>query len=77
VHLKDLATLLLKAKNRLKQIESQKLSEAQATEVLKELVPDLIKVSACPDFIVDRGHYFGKDLPDADKEALIEFIKTF
>jgi len=77
VQLKDLAALLLKTKNRLKQIETQKLSEAQATDVLKELEPDLIKASACPDFIVDRGHYFGKDLPDADKEALIEFIKTF
>ena len=77
MQLKDLTVLLLKAKNRLKQIELQKLSEAQATDVLKELEPDLLKASACPDFIVDRGHYFGKDLPDADKEALIEFIKTF
>ena len=26
--------------------------------------------------IVDRGHNFGADLPNEDKEALIEFIKT-
>jgi hypothetical protein len=33
-------------------------------------------LSACPDFEVDRGHPFGTTLPDADKEALIEFVKT-
>jgi hypothetical protein len=36
----------------------------------------LWKVSTCPDFVEDRGHYFGSDLPDADKRALIEFLKT-
>jgi len=77
VNLTNLANLLIKVKNRLKQIERQKLSEVQATEVLKELAPDLRAASACPDFVVDRGHYFGKELPDTDKEALIEFIKTF
>jgi len=30
-----------------------------------------------PDFIEDRGHTFGSDLSDADKHALIEFMKTF
>ena len=30
-----------------------------------------------PDFIEDRGHTFGDKLPDADKHALIEFMKTF
>jgi hypothetical protein len=43
----------------------------------KELVPDLIALSACPDFEEDKGHHFGTDLPDADKRALIEFVKTF
>ncbi len=43
----------------------------------KELEPDLIKVSACPDFLVDRGHEFGSQLSSQDKEALIEFLKTF
>ena len=41
-----------------------------------ELAADLLKVSKCPDFIEDRGHYFGCDLADADKLALIEFLKT-
>ena len=29
------------------------------------------------DFIQDRGHTFGAQLPDADKHALIEYMKTF
>jgi hypothetical protein len=24
----------------------------------------------------DRGHYFGSSLPDSDKQALIEYLKT-
>jgi mono/diheme cytochrome c family protein len=30
-----------------------------------------------PDFVLDKGHTFGSNLPDADKWALIEFLKTF
>jgi len=26
---------------------------------------------------VNRGHYFGTQLSDADKQALIAFLKTF
>jgi hypothetical protein len=77
VSTKDLVKILLKAKHRFKDIHRDDLSEEQATALLKELVPDLIAVSACPDFIVDRGHYFGTKLPDEDKMALIEFVKTF
>ena len=51
------------------------------------LVDPLLKLSKCPDLIVNRGHYFGTDmldeneretgLSDADKNSLIEFLKTF
>jgi hypothetical protein len=54
-------------------------------------------LNKCPDFVVNRGHYFGTakfndtsglsdeekafgpepPLNDQDKQALIEFIKTF
>jgi len=37
----------------------------------------LIGINLAPDFIEDHGHTFGTDLPDEDKRALIEFIKTF
>jgi hypothetical protein len=43
-----------------------------------------MELSKCPDYIVNRGHYFGTDafpeepgLSDPDKRALIEFLKTF
>ena len=41
-------------------------------------------MSKCPDYVVNRGHYFGTDyfkeeagLSDSDKRALIAFLKTF
>ncbi len=37
----------------------------------------LLDKSVAPDFIEDRGHTYGSDLSDADKWALIEFLKTF
>jgi hypothetical protein len=36
----------------------------------------LMNASMCPDLIEDRGHEFGTKLADADKRALIEFLKT-
>ena len=45
---------------------------------------ELYKLGTCPDYVVNRGHYFGTDrfagepaLSDPDKRALIEFLKTF
>jgi hypothetical protein len=72
-----LVKLLIKVKHRLKEVHNKGLSDAETTAVLRELVPDLLKVSACPDFVVNRGHNFGANLGDADKQALIEIIKTF
>ena len=37
----------------------------------------LLRNNLSPDFVVDRGHTFGKDLSDADKRALIEYVRTF
>ena len=78
----DLARLLLKIKADLKAVEGK--SEQEAAEVFKNLVPDLLQVSKCPDFVVNRGHYFGTSflkeetpLNDDDKRALIEYLRTF
>lgn len=38
--------------------------------------PALMAASKCPDFVLDRGHWFGEPLTDAEKEALIAFLKT-
>ena len=74
----DLAKLCLKVKRALLEIKVKGLEGDAAKEVMKrEVAPELIKVSMCPDLIEDRGHTFGSDLPDADKLALIEFLKTF
>lgn len=37
----------------------------------------LVRRNQAPDFVLDRGHVFGAELPDEDKRALIEFMKTF
>jgi hypothetical protein len=58
-------------------INVAKLSSDAATAELIKTVPDLLAANKCPDFIEDEGHYFGTDLTDADKRALIEFLKTF
>jgi hypothetical protein len=50
----------------------------------RKVIDGLIAVSKCPDFVVNKGHYFGTNLQsdetplsDADKRALIGFLKTF
>jgi hypothetical protein len=50
--------------------------EAATTELLKT-VSELIAANKCPDFVEDEGHYFGTQLSDDDKLALIEYLKTF
>lgn len=37
----------------------------------------LLRNNLSPDFVVDRGHTFGSGLSDADKQALIEYVRTF
>ena len=49
---------------------------ATGDEARRRLVATLMAASTCPDLVEDRGHLFGADLPDADKRALIEFLKT-
>jgi hypothetical protein len=39
------------------------------------LIDALVGLSKCPDYVVNHGHYFGTDLPAADKEALIAYLK--
>jgi hypothetical protein len=73
----DRLKLIAKVQADLIQIRMQHLDAEASREVLKNLVPDLMKISKCPDFVQDRGHYFGTKLPDADKRALIEYLKTF
>jgi hypothetical protein len=56
---------------------------AKKLQLLARLIPDdvlgplLLKNNQAPDFVEDRGHYFGTELSDEDKRSLIEFLKTF
>src|SRR6266699_3276692 len=71
------ADLFLKAADKLIRINAGNLSPEAADAELRKLVPDLIAMNKCPDFVEDKGHYFGTDLSDNDKHALIEYLKTF
>ena len=81
---KKVLNLVLKIKRALKAAEGK--SDEEAREVFANLRAPLLELNKCPDFVVNRGHYFGtsyakdKDEPglsDDDKRALIEFLKTF
>ena len=73
----QLVVLQAKIGNASLKIHSMNLSSEQATAELTKAVPELLAANKCPDFIEDKGHYFGTDLPDSDKRALIEYLKTF
>lgn len=73
----EAVALALKSNRAFIAIHAGHLSPEEAAVELRKLVPDLLAVNNCPDFIEDNGHYFGTDLPDSDKQALIEFLKTF
>ena len=58
-------------------------TDEQARAAFANEVPQLMAISKCPDYVVNRGHYFGTNLAkeepgltDADKLALIAFLKT-
>jgi hypothetical protein len=73
----QLLALCLKIKKVLAEVKLKSLDAAATKELMKtELAPALLAASKCPDLITDRGHTFGSDLPDDDKRALIEYLKT-
>jgi hypothetical protein len=75
--LAEAPALIAKIKGTFLKIRLEHLAGEEAAAELRKLVPDLLKVNNAPDFIEDEGHYFGTDLPDSDKQALIEYLKTF
>lgn len=80
--LPNIARLVVAANAALRQTAATKQT---FSDVLKHGAPDnpaarlidlLMLASNCSDLIEDRGHLFGTRLPDSDKRALIEFLKT-
>jgi hypothetical protein len=88
LHKRKLVHLLIKIKQALKALPKDATDE-EARSVFREkgVVEPLLGLNKCPDFVVNRGHYFGTDhlkkeenlpgLSDEDKRALIEVLKTF
>jgi hypothetical protein len=73
-HYAKLVSLLIKF-NEIQKARSKKVPDPQPTGAMNAIVPDLLALSTCPDFIADRGHPFGTRLADGDKRALIAFLK--
>jgi hypothetical protein len=78
------APAVLRALKALKKIPKDASNE-QAIAIFEQydVANELISVSKCPDYVVNKGHYFGTQylgdspgLDDEDKYALIEFLKT-
>ncbi len=72
----QLVVLQAKVTKALVKIHTMNLSPEEATKELLNTVPELLAANKCPDFVEDKGHYFGTDLADNDKRALIEYLKT-
>jgi hypothetical protein len=70
-HLKRVVDLLLKMQHDLGALPGN-ATDDDARRVFANLVPDLIGLSKCPDYIVNRGHYFG-----TNDFAVIAFLETF
>jgi hypothetical protein len=82
-HQKKVLELLLAMKHDLEALPAG-ASDEDANKVFANLVPQLLELSKCPDYVVNRGHYFGTSyfkeeptLSDEEKHALIAFLKTF
>ena len=68
----------LRSRKNWSRLKAAKLSRGRSRcRIATKLIPDLLAANKCPDFVEDKGHYFGTDLPDSDKRALIEYLKTF
>jgi hypothetical protein len=82
-HDEQLLKVVLELTSDLKKLPPNPTDE-EAKKAFANVVDPLLELSKCPDLIVNRGHYFGTDksrgepgLSDADKHALIAFLKRF
>jgi hypothetical protein len=83
-HDRKLVDLVLKINADLQKLPRD-ASDYEAKKVFANVAEQLLELSKCPDFIVNRGHYFGTDrfrggepgLSNDDKKALIAFLKRF
>jgi hypothetical protein len=83
LHLARLVKLLVDLKWDLLTMPTSATDE-QLRAKFANLASTMLDLNKCPDFVVNKGHYFGTGkgggepaLSDDDKRALIEFLKTF
>jgi hypothetical protein len=76
-HVGQLLKLLVDLKLYLLKLPPNATDEQMVSDIAGRMGSTLLALNKCPDFEVNRGHYFGMDLSDSDKRALIEFLKTF
>ena len=81
---RDVLTAVLKLNAGLNAAHGKTDEDALSVVFSPDVVDALLKVSKCPDYIVNRGHYFGAEgvegeepLSDMEREALISFLRTF
>ncbi len=81
---RDVLNAVLKLSSALGAARGKSDEEARKIVFASDVVDPLMKVSKCPDYVVNRGHYFGAagvtgeaPLSDTEKMALIAFLKTF
>jgi mono/diheme cytochrome c family protein len=81
VHPKDAKSVLMAYVNGVldgrPEEEFNKLQSINRGKGQAAMLKRLLEVSTCPDFIEDKGHYYGHDMSDEDKRALIEYVKYF
>jgi hypothetical protein len=83
-HVERMLQLLVDLKLYLATVPANATDEEMVAGIEKRMGSALLALNKCPDFEVNRGHYFGTGLiagepalNDGDKRALIEFLKTF
>jgi hypothetical protein len=83
-HAERMLQLLVDLKRYLISLPANATDEQMVSGIADKMGPTLLALNKCPDFEVNRGHYFGTGavpgepaLDDSDKRALIEFLKTF
>ena len=58
-------------------VRKDQLSDGEALKAFEsEAAAPLLRVSKCPDFVLDRGHWFAETLTDEEKKQLKAFLKT-
>ncbi|MDS9469797.1 hypothetical protein RGQ15_19750 [Paracoccus sp. MBLB3053] len=68
--------LVVQIKRTLKDLPED-ASDEDVRLAFRPLVGPMLELSKCPDLVVNRGHLFGTQLSDAEKNDLIDFLKTF